>query len=57
MGPLLMHNKTIKIMDSVIKSTAQNRYQNDIPIRSNDLKLYYQDQIDLYTNDRGTDKL
>lgn len=45
-----MHNKNIIIMDSVIKSAAEKRYENDIKTRSAELKVYYSEANDKFDN-------
>lgn len=45
-----MHNKNIIIMDSVIKSAAEKRYENDIKSRPADFKTYYSEAKDKFEN-------
>lgn len=44
MGPLLMHNKNITLMDGVVRNVGEKRYQNDIIKNYKTLEKYYEEQ-------------
>lgn len=50
MGPLLLHNKTIKLMDSVLRSVAEKRYESDMESAHKILFEYFEKQPDIFSN-------
>jgi hypothetical protein len=50
MGPLLLHNKTIKLMDSVIRSVAEKRYESDMESAHKILFEYFEKQPDTFSD-------
>lgn len=48
MGPLLIHNKNIKLMDSVLRSVAEKRYEADMEKAHKILYELFAKQPDIY---------
>lgn len=48
MGPLLIHNKNIKLMDSVIRTVAEKRYESDMETAHKTLFELFDRQPDIY---------
>ncbi|KAL7029565.1 hypothetical protein ACKWTF_006289 [Chironomus riparius] len=48
MGPLLLHNKNIKIMDSTIRAVAEKRYESDMECAHKILHDYFVQQPNVY---------
>lgn len=53
MGPLLLHNKTIKLMDSVIHSVAAKRYESDMETAHKILAEYFEKQPDSFSDKKN----
>jgi hypothetical protein len=48
MGPLLLHNKNIKIMDSTIKTVAIKRYESELESVYKKLHEYFERQQNVF---------
>lgn len=57
MGPLLLHNKNITIMDKIILIVANKHYSDDILKAHQILYDYYNAQPHIYVDKKGKDKL
>lgn len=55
MGPLLLHNKTIKLMDSVIHTVADKRYESDMESAHKILLEYFEKQPDSFSDKKNKD--
>lgn len=53
MGPLLLHNKTIKLMDSVIHTVADKRYESDMESAHKILLEYFEKQPDSFSDKKN----
>lgn len=56
MGPLLIHNKNIKLMDSVIRTVAEKRYEADMEKAHKILFELFEKQPDIYEDKKKKEK-
>jgi hypothetical protein len=56
MGPLLLHNKNIKIMDSIIRAVATKRYESDMECAHKILHDHFEKQPDVYYDSKKKEK-
>lgn len=56
MGPLLLHNKNIKLMDSTLRSVAEKRYEADMDEAHKILCELFEKQPDIYYDNKGKEK-
>jgi hypothetical protein len=56
MGPLLLHNKNIKLMDSVIRIVAEKRYESDMECAHKILHDYFVQQPNVFLDKKQKDK-
>jgi hypothetical protein len=56
MGPLLLHNKNIKIMDSIIRMVAEKRYESDMESAHKVLYDYFVKQPNVYYDKNKKEK-
>lgn len=56
MGPLLIHNKNIKLMDSVIRTVAEKRYEPEMENAHKILFELFETQPDIYYDKKRKEK-
>lgn len=56
MGPLLLYNKNIKIMDSIIQSVAEKRYESDMECAHKILHDYFEGQPNVFYDEKQKEK-
>jgi hypothetical protein len=56
MGPLLLHNKNIKLMDSTLRSVAEKRYEADMEKAHKILFELFEQQPDIYHDKKKKEK-
>lgn len=56
MGPLLLHNKNIKIMDSIIGAVAEKRYESDMESAHKILHDYFERQPNVFYDAKEKEK-
>lgn len=56
MGPLLIHNKNIKLMDSSISTVARKRYEADMEKAHKILFELFEKQPDIYFDKKNKEK-
>lgn len=56
MGPLLIHNKNIKLMDSVIRTVAEKRYESDMEKAHKILLELFEKQPDIHYDKKKKEK-
>jgi hypothetical protein len=56
MGTLLLHNKNIKIMDSIIRAVAEKRYESDMECAHKVIHDYFVKQADVHYDSKKKEK-
>lgn len=56
MGPLLIHNKNIKLMDSILRTVAGKRYEADIEGAHKILFELFERQPDIFYDKKKKEK-
>ena len=56
MGPLLLHNKNIKLMDWTLRSVAEKRYEADMEKAHKILFELFEKQPDIYCETKKKEK-
>lgn len=56
MGPLLLHNKNVKLMDSTLLKVAAKRYESDMEIAHKILYDFFSKQPDIFQDKKGKEK-
>lgn len=56
MGPLLLHNKNIIVVDKTLREVARMRYDTDIKEAHKTLYDYFEKQPNCYTDKKGKDR-
>ena len=56
MGPLLLHNKNIKLMDSTLRNIAEKRYEADMEKAHKILFELFEKQPDIYYETKKKEK-
>lgn len=56
MGPLLLHNKNIKLMDSTLRTVAEKRYEADMEKAHKTLYELFEMQPDIYYDEKKKEK-
>lgn len=56
MGPLLIHNKNIKLMDSILLKVAEKRYESDMERAHKILFELFEKQPDVYYDKKNKEK-
>lgn len=56
MGPLLIHNKNIKLMDSVIRTVAEKRYECEMEKAHKILHELFEKQPDIHYDKKKKEK-
>lgn len=56
MGPLLLHNKNIKLMDSTLRTVAEKRYEADMEKAHKILFELFELQPDIYYDEKKKEK-
>lgn len=56
MGPLLIHNKNIKMMDSILSSVAEKRYEADMEKAHKILLELFEKQPDIHFDTKQKEK-
>ncbi|XP_053675438.1 uncharacterized protein LOC128725698 [Anopheles nili] len=56
MGPLLLHNKNIVVVDRTLRQVAEKRYEADIKQAHRILHDYYETQPSVYPDKKGKEK-
>lgn len=56
MGPLLIHNKNIRLMDSILRTVAEKRYESDMEKAHKILFDLFEKQPDIFYDSKKKEK-